>query len=185
MIKIPKADAIRNCLLGLGLDVDKVYQNNGSLTPFGTSLLEYFQFRAGVLNDVVDPLLMNATEAQALFNSTRKKLRSKRVPPMNKQKGKKRQPAYLTGIVNMLVEASAQGLPCDFDPRSLTTITLDGSLLRTLARRVDGAFPGTVNPIAIWEIKEYYYTTTFGSRVADGVNETLLDGMELGLCARI
>ena len=27
--------------------------------------------------------------------------------------------------------------------------------------------------------KEYYYTTTFGSRVADGVYETLLDGMEL------
>lgn len=35
------------------------------------------------------------------------------------------------------------------------------------------------NPIALWEIKEYYYTTTFGSRVADGVYETLLDGMEL------
>ena len=51
--------------------------------------------------------------------------------------------------------------------------------LRTLARRVDGAFPTAVNPIAIWEIKEYYYTTTFGSRVADGVYETLLDGMEL------
>jgi hypothetical protein len=31
----------------------------------------------------------------------------------------------------------------------------------------------------VWEIKEYYYTTTFGSRVADGVYETLLDGMEL------
>jgi len=25
----------------------------------------------------------------------------------------------------------------------------------------------------------YYYTTTFGSRVEDGVYETLLDGMEL------
>ncbi len=31
----------------------------------------------------------------------------------------------------------------------------------------------------VWEIKEYYYTTTFGSRVADGVYETLLDGYEL------
>jgi len=51
--------------------------------------------------------------------------------------------------------------------------------LRTLARRVDGAFPSPVDPVAIWEIKEYYYTTTFGSRVADGVYETLLDGMEL------
>ena len=50
---------------------------------------------------------------------------------------------------------------------------------RTLSRRVDGAFPAVINPIAIWEIKEYYYTTTFGSRVADGVYETLLDGHEL------
>ena len=56
---------------------------------------------------------------------------------------------------------------------------MTGAPLRTLARRVDGAFPTTVNPIAVWEIKEYYYTTTFGSRVADGVYETLLDGMEL------
>ena len=44
---------------------------------------------------------------------------------------------------------------------------------------MDGAFPSVVNPIAVWEIKEYYYTTTFGSRVADGVYETLLDGMEI------
>jgi hypothetical protein len=33
--------------------------------------------------------------------------------------------------------------------------------------------------MAVWEIKEYYYTTTFGSRVADGVYESLLDGLEL------
>jgi hypothetical protein len=33
--------------------------------------------------------------------------------------------------------------------------------------------------VAVWEIKEYYYTTTFGGRVADGVYESLLDGMEL------
>jgi hypothetical protein len=51
--------------------------------------------------------------------------------------------------------------------------------MRSLSRRVDGAFPNIVNPIAIWEIKEYYHTTTFGSRVADGVYETLLDGYEL------
>src|SRR5260370_38914755 len=55
----------------------------------------------------------------------------------------------------------------------------DGAPLRTLARRIDGAFPSPVNPIAVWELKEYYYTTTFGSRVADGVYESLLDGMEL------
>lgn len=79
----------------------------------------------------------------------------------------------------MLIEANTNRINCDFDPRSLTTITKGGAPLRTLARRVDGAFPSSVNPVAIWEIKEYYYTTTFGSRVADGVYETLLDGMEL------
>lgn len=79
----------------------------------------------------------------------------------------------------MLIEAHSKGHPCDYDPRTLTTVTRDGAPLRTLARRLDGAFPSTVNPIAVWEIKEYYYTTTFGSRVADGVYESLLDGMEL------
>ena len=79
----------------------------------------------------------------------------------------------------MLIEAHAAGHPVNYDPRELTTVTAGGAPLRTLARRVDGAFPAVVNPIAIWEVKEYYYTTTFGSRVADGVYETLLDGMEL------
>ena len=44
---------------------------------------------------------------------------------------------------------------------------------------MDGCFPEINNPIAVWEVKEYYWTTTFGSRIADGVYETLLDGMEL------
>jgi len=79
----------------------------------------------------------------------------------------------------MLIEAYSKGLQCDYAPRQLTTITRNGKPLRTLARRIDGAFPSTVDPIAVWEIKEYYYTTTFGSRVADGVYESLLDGMEL------
>lgn len=78
-----------------------------------------------------------------------------------------------------MIEALRPILPCDYDPGELTTITRGGDPLRTLARRVDGAFPSPINPIAIWEIKEYYYTTTFGSRVADGVYETLLDGMEI------
>ncbi len=98
---------------------------------------------------------------------------------MNKQTGNKKAPAFLTGIANMLIEANAAGTECCYDPRELTTVTRDGVPVRTLARRIDGAFPSTINPIAVWEIKEYYYTTTFGSRVADGVYETLLDGMEL------
>lgn len=98
---------------------------------------------------------------------------------MNKQKGSKKKPAFLTAIVNMLVDANRKNFPCDLDPRQLTSVTREGMPVRTLARRIDGAFPSVINPVSIWEVKEYYYTTTFGSRVADGVYETLLDGMEL------
>ena len=98
---------------------------------------------------------------------------------MNKQRDEKKGYAYFTGIINMLIESSIRGHDCDYDPRELTKVTTDGSLVRTLARRVDGAFPAAVDPVAIWEIKEYYHTTTFGSRVAGGIYETLLDGMEL------
>jgi hypothetical protein len=122
---------------------------------------------------------MDARAAEKLFYEYKRKLRPLCPLPMNKQTGRKKAPAYLTGLVNMLVEAHSNKADCDYDPRKLTTVTRDGVPLRTLARRVDGAFPNTVNPVAVWEVKEYYYTTTFGSRIADGVYETLLDGMEL------
>ena len=34
------------------------------------------------------------------------------------------------------------------------------------------------NPKIVWEIKEYYYSKSFGSRVADAVYEAELDGYE-------
>lgn len=122
---------------------------------------------------------MDVERARTEFENLRRELAPTCPLPMNKQRAAKRAHAYLTGIVNMLIEANAKGHECDYDPRGLTKFTRNGAPLRTLARRVDGAFPSTINPVAVWEIKEYYYTTTFGSRVADGVYETLLDGMEL------
>jgi len=145
----------------------------------GLELEAYFAYRADVLNNYVQPLLMDAEDARPLFEEHFARLAPTCPIPMNKQKDAKRAPAFLTGLVNMLVQEGTGGLPCDYDPRELTTFTRNGIPLRTLARRVDGAFPSPVNPVAIWEIKEYYYTTTFGSRVADGVYETLLDGLEL------
>ena len=132
-----------------------------------------------MLNNTVQTLLMNKDTARVEFEALKAHCNPTCPLPMNKQTGDKKNYAFLTGIVNMLIQANIGDAPCDYDPRSLTTMTHDAMPLRTLARRVDGAFPSVVNPIAIWEIKEYYYTTTFGSRVADGVYETLLDGMEL------
>lgn len=178
-IKIPTLGAIQKEFDRLGLSTAHISGAGSKLTVFGQQLFDYFTYRATVLNDTVQGYFMKKDSAEVEFNRLKAKLNPQCPLPMNKQKAEKKNYAFLTGMVNMLVEAHIGGAPCDYDPRSLTTMTHDSMPLRTLARRVDGAFPSVVNPIAIWEIKEYYYTTTFGSRVADGVYETLLDGMEL------
>ena len=142
-------------------------------------LLSYLNFRSMILNTYVEPRLMDAEFVEPLYNRLLRKFQPRAPQPMNKQRGDKRKPAYLTGIVNMLVEAHSGGIEVDYDPRILTTVTQKHEPFRTLSRRVDGCFPSCVDPIAVWEIKEYYYTTTFGSRIADGVYETMLDGFEL------
>ncbi len=177
-IRVPTQKELRATYSALGLKSDHVLDGN-DLTEFGQVLMDYFEYRADVLYNQVRLSLLNAGEARELFESTRARLKPRCPLPMNKQKDEKKAHAYLTGLVNMAVESAIGDVPCDYDPRVLTTVTRDGVPVRTLARRVDGAFPAAVNPIAIWEIKEYYYTTTFGSRVADGVYETLMDGMEL------
>ncbi len=139
---------------------------------------EYLNYRQSCLNGI-EKLLMKKIDAVSCFNSIKKDLKWNGVVPQIKQKGKKAGPAYLTGIVNMLVESIVGKQAFDSDPQSLVTFVRNGKPVRTLSRRLDGAYPSTVNPIAVWEIKEYYNSKTFGSRVAGGVYETILDGMEL------
>jgi len=167
-------------LAELGLDPTLVLRD-GRPTELGVKLEQYFAYRAQVLTVEIEPNLMDAEDARQLFEEVHARVDPPATCPLpqNKQKGAMSAPAYLTGLVNMLVHEAIDGSECNFAPGQLTTFTRDGVPLRTLSRRVDGAFPSAVNPIALWEIKEYYYTTTFGSRVADGVYETLLDGLEL------
>lgn len=178
-IRVPSLDEIVVALVELGLTTSHVVDDQDQPTGLGANLIAYFEHRATSLYDVARPHLMEVAKARKLFQVLKKKIKPKWNVPLNKQKGAKRAVAYFTGIINMLIEASSKGMPCDYNPRELTSVTVNGVPTRTLARWVDGAFPSTVNPIAVWEIKEYYYTTTFGSRIADGVYESLLDGMEL------
>ncbi|MCL4393745.1 MAG: hypothetical protein M1482_02850 [Chloroflexi bacterium] len=177
-INVPSLDDTRTALGRLGLSTLHI-ADDSKTTEFGELLIQYFKYRARILNRFVEPRLMDSRQAKKVFSDLAARISPSHPFPMNKQKGKKRTPAYFTSIVNMLIEENTKRFSCDFDPHELTTVTRNGVPLRTLARRVDGAFPSAVNPIAIWEIKEYYNTTTFGSRVADGVYETLLDGMEI------
>ena len=97
-----------------------------------------------------------------------------------------KQIAYFTSIINILAEQTIReitndnhSLGFDDDPRGLVYIRDEnGRIIGASSRRFDGAYPSIQNPSIVWEIKEYYYATTFGSRVADGVYETQLDGYE-------
>lgn len=177
-VKVPNQQEIDKVYEALGLDRIKVFRNDLP-TILGTTLMDYFEHRASVLNNDVVSNLMSLKEAEQIFYDLKVKIQPQWPVPLNKQKGNKKAPAYFTGIINMLIEMSLKGNPCDYDPKTIPFFSMAGFPVRCLSRRVDGAYPSTVDPIAIWEIKEYYYTTTFGSRVADGIYETQLDGYEL------
>ena len=179
-IKVPTLAEVLEAMQKLTLSSTHLVLQDG-VTPsaYARRLLSYFEYRADVLNNTVEKQLQSKDEAEAMYDRLKQTIPSRHADALNKQKGDKKTVAYLTAMVNMLVEAHAGGFDYDHNPMQLTTVTRDGKPLRTLARRVDGAFPSVVNPVAIWEIKEYYHTKTFGSRVADGVYETLLDGLEL------
>ncbi|MDP2038215.1 MAG: hypothetical protein Q8L04_12605 [Ignavibacteria bacterium] len=177
-IKIPTLEEIQATYSKLSLDPKRIIINK-KLTKFGKLLTDYFDYRSRILSEFAQNNLMDRKEAQKLYSKLKKELAPKCPLPMNKQKGAKRKPAYYTCIVNMLIEKYSNGLECDYEPKKLTAFTKNKFPVYSLSRRIDGAFPRAINPIAIWEIKEYYHTTTFGSRVADAVYETLLDGYEL------
>lgn len=178
-IKVPTLDEIARAYGKLGLDASHLVRLAGTPTRLGSQVLGYLAYRARILDSLVEPNLMDVERARNLYERVHLDVDRKVFVPMNRQSGAMKKPAYFTGIVNCLISRELGNLPCDFNPQGLVTVTKNNQPYRTFARRVDGAFPGPLNPIAIWEIKEYYYTTTFGSRVADGVYETLLDGMEM------
>lgn len=152
-------------------------KESGKSTQLLKDLTVYLNQRATILETTVKNNLMNREEAEVEFNKIRSSYNPKCSLPMNKQK--KKHHSYLTCIVNMLTELTLGKTNFDDNPRGLTVITKKNRIVKTLSRWMDGAFPSKINPIAVWEIKEYYGTTTFGSRVADGVYETMLDGEEI------
>ena len=161
--------------------------------PYNQRILQdvngYCEERAEVLNDFVQFQLMDGETAQREFEElydtySRDDLQCK--IPMNKQSGSMKKVNYFTAIINILTELSIRNsslfdgsLGFDDDPRGLVYVFNENNqVVGASSRRFDGAYPSVINPEMVWEIKEYYYATTFGSRVADGVYETQLDGHE-------
>lgn len=149
----------------------------------------YSELRANLLNNIVEKNLMDSETARLEFNRLFPNYKANHLKctlPMNKQSGEMRQIAYFTAIINILTELTIRDITgnssekgFDDDPRGLAYIwDRHKNLLAVTSRRFDGAFPSIKSPTLVWEIKEYYYTTSFGSRIADGIYETQLDGFE-------
>lgn len=155
--------------------------------------LDYLEYRALLLNSIRTNF-MNAVEAKELFEQFRSIHTENEFTssfPLNKQSNEKRDFAFFTCIINTITEqvirefaiendlVYGEDIGFNADPRNLSyVLSEDKKLEGIFSRRFDGAFPDVHNAHLIWEIKEYYYTTSFGSRIADGVYETQLDGFE-------
>lgn len=176
-IKVHRMREIRQAYRTLDLDATHLFSSDGQPTEMGATLLAYFEHRADTLNTIAEPNLMDGPDAIIEYQRLLPATPANHKVTLNKQKGDKAGPAMLTEMVNIILGNKLGSF--DPNPQQLTTVTRDNLPVRTLSRRVDGAYPAAVNPVAIWEIKEYYFTTSFGSRVADGVYETMLDGIEL------
>lgn len=153
------------------------------------SALKYTNMRADLLNNHVKNDLMTVEDAHDGFEKLYPIYQKEHFTcqlPLNKQKGEMKQIAYFTAIINILAEktirdktGNTHSLGFNDDPRGLTYFyDKNHSIIGASSRRFDGAYPGINNPSIVWEIKEYYYNKSFGSRIADGVYETQLDGYE-------
>lgn len=177
-IKVYNLEEILSLYHDLGFRTNKLIYKD-EITDFGKLVLDYFAYRSDAISNSIQHNLMDIEEAEELFETLLKQHRPTCPIPMNKQGKGKDNPNYFTGIINILLEANIGAYPLSYSSTELTAFTQNKIPFRSLSRRVDGSFPSIINPMAIWEIKEYYYTKSFGSRVADGVYETQLDGLEL------
>src|SRR4051812_6498584 len=66
-IHVPSIHEIGLLYRSLNLNAEKLYGPGGKPTPFGQTLLEYFHYRADVLNNRVRHDLMNLDQARQLF----------------------------------------------------------------------------------------------------------------------
>ena len=155
---------------GISVSPDKINQ-----------VVKYCRMRAELINNEIEKNLMDAEEAESVFESVRSSGSYKTKFILNKQSGEKKKINYFTGIITMLAEEKLSNnseVDFDPDPRGLIYLLNNGKIIGGSSRRFDGAYPSIYSPQLVWEIKEYYYTKSFGSRIADCVYESELDGYE-------
>ena len=124
---------------------------------------------------------MDVDEAKQIFEEMRNSGKYKCKLIMNKQRKEIKNVNYFTAIITMIAEEMLGGDEGNLNTntRGLVYLLNNRKIIGASSRRFDGAYPSIYNPKLVWEItKEYYYSKSFGSRVADAVYEAELDGYE-------
>lgn len=63
-IKIPATEEIKTVFTDLDLTCRHLIDDNDKLTPQGIKVIDYFKYRADILNNYVEPRLMDADKAK-------------------------------------------------------------------------------------------------------------------------
>src|SRR4051794_38681004 len=66
-IKIPALAEMKAALDAINLSSKHIVGDNAKATDLGRQIIRYFDYRADALNRVVEPLLMDADRARALY----------------------------------------------------------------------------------------------------------------------
>lgn len=140
----------------------------------------YAEFRA----TAADKLLAQArTEEQA--NADFAKLSDDVVAKYGTQSGDHHQSSkVVVKTVEVLTQAICleEGLTVNVNPQKRASVISDTHIW-TSPRRLDGALPSLLNPVGLWEIKEYWggkaSRSRGGSKMSDAIYECQLVGAEL------
>jgi len=69
LIKIPDIEEVKASLTSLGLSSNHLIKDDNTPTQFGELIFEYFKYRADILNNSVESLLMDVEESKKLYKN--------------------------------------------------------------------------------------------------------------------
>ena len=89
-IKVPNIEDIKDSLNNLKLSYEHLILNNNQPTDLGALVIDYFIYRAEILNNSIEPLLMDVDKVKKIYNKLNNQYKPKVIQPLNKQKNEKK-----------------------------------------------------------------------------------------------
>jgi hypothetical protein len=176
LVKEYDAEDLQETVKETGINAEPILGGfSEQTTNLGNDVLNYLNYRSKQVEVALDKIRPR-DQAMDEFEEFSKEFEMD-TEQLNKQGSS--QPLIFANSVNLVLEKET-GVDFNPNPRMLPTVLdEDKDLQMTLPKWPDGAFPTARNPRAIWEVKEFYSSTSFGSRIADAIYEIMLFHEEL------